>query len=118
MRYARVDAHAIFRHPYRRSVCAAVTRSASVGYVPIPEGPSAASTNTQRTIPLRSVLVGLNRSSCQSALFASQIGNGSLNSPVGLMRVAKSQLSFSTFGRPYAACVVITGSAPKEIGTG
>ena len=57
-----------------------------------------------------------NISSCPSALFASQIGNGSLNSPVGLIRVDRSQLSFGTFGSPYAACVVIAGSAPKESG--
>jgi hypothetical protein len=45
------------------------------------------------------------------------IGNASPNSPVGLIRVDRSQLSVDTFGSPYAACVVIAGSAPNEIGT-
>jgi hypothetical protein len=50
-------------------------------------------------------------------LFASKIGSGSVSSPVGLMRIDRSQLSFDTFGTPYAAWVVMVGSAPSAIGT-
>ena len=55
MRVSAIDAYAFSRHPHRRSACAAVTSSAWGGHVPIPAGPLAASTNTQRTIPVRSI---------------------------------------------------------------
>ena len=41
----------VYRRPHRRNVCAAVTSSASAGYVPTPAGPLVASTKTHRTMP-------------------------------------------------------------------